>query len=173
MERKIYERDRHDADAEACLLAPVVQAAGTYYTTTIDMAGFDRCLVCVLGGVSNDAGATLAVEVRQATAANVNPTPPIAAATGLKALAGAAGAKVITDSGTGNYSYAGSYYYGGNAKWLIHVKSEEMDVDAGFRYLQVVYTISADDTWALAMEAVRSTASYEAVATTNITQVVV
>lgn len=172
MERQIYERDRHDADAAACLLAPHQAAAGTLYTTTIDMAGFDKVLFCILGGVAGDAGATLAVQVGQATAAVTNPTPPIAAATGFKALAGSLGAKVISDSGTGNYSYAGSYYYGANRKWLIHISTEEMDVDNGFRYLQVQYTISAGDTWYLAMEAVRSIAGYEPVATTNITQVV-
>ena len=176
-ERKIYERDRHDTDSSACLVAPRTVAAGTWYTPTVDMAGFDRCLICILGGESSDQGATLAVQVQQATAAVAAPTPPDptppAAATGLKALAGAAGAKVISDSGTGNYSYAGYYYYYMDRKWLIHVKSEEMDVDNGFRYLQVVYTVSAGDSWNLAMEAVRSTASYEPVATTNITQVVV
>lgn len=172
VERKIYERDRHDADAVACLLAPQQVAAGTYYTTTVDMQGVDRCLICILGGAANDAGATLAVEVQQATGAVINPTPPVAAAAGLKALAGVAGAAVITDSGTGNYSYAGSYYYGLNRKWLLHVKAEEMDVDNGFRYLQVVFTVSAGDTWYLAMEAIRSSLSYEPAALTNITQVV-
>lgn len=178
-ERKIYERDRHDADGHSCLLRPQGVTGGTWYTTTVDMEGFDRAMICVLGGaverttpdgVPNNC--TLAVRVGQCSGPNINPTPPVAAAAGFKNLAGLAGAKLISDSGMGNYSYSGSYYYGLDRKWLLHVKAEEMDVDAGFRFLQVEYIVSANCTWYLAMEAIRSTAGYEPVATTNITQVV-
>jgi hypothetical protein len=182
-ERKLTERSRYTADfdtvqtgpltplayAGPCLLPPqVVAAGGPYYTTTIDMQGYEKALFCILGGAGGDRDVTLAVEVLQATAAQgVGNT----IATGAKALAGLGGAKVISDSGTGNYSYGGWYYYNMNRKWLIEVDVEEMDVDAGFRYLQVAFTV-AGGTWLLAMEAERSLAGWEACAQTNADQVV-
>jgi len=169
-ERKLTERSRYTGDYDdtpaaafagtpigPCLLAPVsVPVGGPYYTTTVDMQGYEKALFCILGGLSGDMGDTLAVSVLQCTAPAI--TPVIGA--GAKALAGLSGAKLITDSGTGNYSYSGYYYYNMNRKWLLEVDVEEMDVDAGFRYLQVSYTV-AGHAWMLAMEAERSLASYE------------
>ena len=158
-ERKIYERDRHDGDAVACLLAPQNLAAPGVDTPTVYMRGFDQVLFCVLGGVANDAQATLDLQVRQCTQAND-------AGGDSKVLAGLLGNKAITQM-TADAAFSVL-----NDKWLLHIRTEEMDVDAGFDYLELRITISAQDTWYLAVEAVRSTASYEPVATTNITQVV-
>lgn len=158
-ERKIFERDRHDGDAVACLLAPAVIAAGTATTPTINMKGFDQALFCILGGAANDAAATLDAVVHQCTQAND-------AGTDAKVLAGTLGSKVITQV------TAGTGYAALNQKWLLHVRTEEMDVDGGFNFLLVSYTVSTADTWALAIEGVRSTASYEVVSVANITEVV-
>jgi len=169
-ERKLIERSRYTADydtvesdpgiglrAGPCLLAPqTVAAGGPYYTTTIDMQGYEKALFCILSGAAGDRDATLVVEVLQCTAASATP----AIATGAKSLAGLLGAKEISDAAGGDYSYAGWYYYDMNRKWLIEVDVEEMDVDGLFRYLQVTFTV-AGGTWLLAMEAERSLASYE------------
>lgn len=156
-ERKIYERDRHDGDAVACLLAPVNHAAGTFTTPTVNMQGFDQVLFCILGGVANDAAATLDVVIHQCTQANDGGGDA-------KVLAGRLGSKAITQV------TAGAGFSLRNNKWLLHIRTEEMDVDAGFDFLLASITISAGDTWYLAVEAVRSTASYEPVALTNITE---
>jgi len=158
-ERKIYERDRHDGDAVACLEEPQIFVAGVHTTPTICMSGYDQALFCVLGGAANDANATLDVVVHQCTQAND-------AGADAKVLAGVLGSKAITQV-AGGASFATL-----NQKWLLHVRTEEMDVDNLFNYLLLSFTISAGDTWYLAIEAVRSTASWEPVATTNITQVV-
>lgn len=158
-ERKIYERDRHDGDAEACLLAPVNHAAGTFTTPTVCMSGYDQVLFCVLGGAVNDAAATLDVVLHQCTQANDGGGDA-------KVLAGLLGSKAITQVA------AGASFASLNQKWLLHVRNEEMDVDGGFDFLLASITISAGDTWYLAVEAVRSSAAYEPVPTTNITQVV-
>ena len=169
-ERKLTERSRYTADYDdtpaaafagaaigPCLLAPVaVPVGGPFYTTAVDMQGYEKALICILGGVSGGMGDTLTVEVLQCTAPVA--TPVIGA--NAKALAGLAGAKTITESALGPYSYSDYYYYGMNRKWLIEVDVEEMDVDNGFRWLQVAYTV-AGNPWFLAMEAERSLASYE------------
>ncbi len=132
------------------------------------MKGYEKALICVLGGAAGDRDATLVLEVLQATA------PAVVAgtiATGGKSLAGISGAKYISDSVYGNYSYGGWYYYNANRKWLLEVDVEEMDVDGGFRYLQVTYTV-AGGTWLLAMEAERSLASYEPCPQTHADQVI-
>lgn len=158
-ERYIYERDRHDGDAVACLLAPVVHAAGTFTTPTIYMRGFDRVLFSVLGGAVDLDTATLDIVVRQCTQANN-------AGADAKVLAGIYGTKAIAQV------TSGTDYASLNQKWLLEIKTEEMDVDNGFDYLLLSITISAGRTWALAVEAIRSVASYEPVAHTNITEVV-
>jgi hypothetical protein len=182
-ERKLTERSRYTADADTietgpltplaycgpCLLAPqTVAAGGPYYTCTIDMKGYEKALFCILGGAAGDRDATLTLDILQATAAQ---TVGNTIATGAKVLAGLAGTKQISDAAGGNYSYGGWYYYNANRKWLLEVDVEEMDVDAGFRYLQVRFTV-AGGTWLLAMEAERSLASYEPCPQTNADQVV-
>lgn len=158
-ERKIYERDRHDGDAVACSLAPQIVAAGVTNTPTVTMQGYDQVLWCLLGGAANDAAATLDAVVMQCTQA-------ADAGGDAKVLAGLLGSKAITQVA------GGASFESLNQKWLLHVRTEEMDVDGGFNFLFLRITISAQDTWYLACEAVRSSASYEPVATTNITQVV-
>lgn len=157
-ERSLIERDRHDGDAVACLIAPQALAAGANNTPTVTMRGYERCLFCILGGAANDNAATLDVVVQQCDAAAASGTN--------KVLAGLYGTKAITQvtSGTG--------YAALNQKWLIEVATEEMDVDNGFDWLRLVITVSTDDTWMIAVEAQRSIADYEPVATTNITQVI-
>ena len=113
----------------------------------------------MLGGGANDATATLDVVVHQCTTANDTGTDE-------KVLAGLYGTKAITQV------TSGSGYATLNQKWLIEVRAEEMDVDAGFRYLLLSYAISGGDTWLLAIEAVRSWYSYEPVAQTNATEVI-
>jgi hypothetical protein len=183
-ERLLTERSRYTGDTDnietakslatycgPCLLAPqTVAAGGPYYTCTIDMRGYEKALFCILGGAAGDRDATLVVEVLQATA------PAVVAgtiATGGKSITGTGHAtgKYISESPLGNYSYGGWYYYNANRKWLIEVDVEEMDVDNGFRYLQVTYTV-AGGTWLLAMEAERSLASYEPCAQTYADQVI-
>jgi len=187
-ERKLTERSRYTADYDTettggpanqqigpCLLPPQeVAVGGPYYTTTIDMGqgatsanAFEKALICVLGGAAGGQEGTLTLDILQCTGPAA--TPVIGA--GAKVLAGLAGTKAITDSAMGSYSYSGYYYYNMNRKWLLEIDVEEMDVDAGFRYLQVRYTI-AGKSWFLAMEAERSLAHYEACAQTNIDQVV-
>ena len=172
-ERKLTERSRYTGDFDTietgpltplayvgpCLLAPqAVAAGGPYYTPTVDMRGYEKCLICVLGGAGGDRDVTLTLDILQATAAQgVGNT----IATGAKVLAGISGTKEISDAAGGDYSYGGWYYYNMNRKWLLEVDVEEMDVDAGFRYLQVRFTV-AGGSWLLAMEAERSLASYEA-----------
>lgn len=158
-ERKIYERDRHDGDAVACMLAPQVLGAGVTDTDTVYMQGFAQMLWCLLGGDASDAAATLDAVVMQCTQAND-------AGGDAKVLAGILGSKAITQF------LADVAFSILNDKWLLHIRAEEMDVDAGFDYLFLRITVSQGDTWYLACEAIRSTASYEPVATTNITQVV-
>lgn len=157
VEDSLVERDRHDGDAVACLLAPEVHVAGNFFTPAVSMRGYDRVLFSILGGNALDAAATLDVVVQQCNTA---------AGGGPKVLAGLYGTKAITQV------TAGGLYYGLNQKWLIEVSTEEMDVDAGFDWLRLSITISGADTWALAVEAQRSGADYEPVATTNITQVI-
>lgn len=158
-ERSLVERDRHDGDAVACLLAPVVHAAGTFTTPTVSMRGYDRCLFSVLGGAANDDAATLDIVVHQCTQA-------ADAGTDAKVLAGLYGTKAITTV------TSGTDFATLNQKWLIEVSTEEMDVDANFDFLLLSITISTADTWAIAVEAQRSGADYEPVAVTNITQVI-
>lgn len=176
-ERKMTERDRFTSDYDTidaggdtgpCLLAPQTLAAGTHYTPTIDMQGFEKVVFDILGGVANDISASLAITVLQSDTAQ----PWNLIATNAKVMAGLAGSKFISDSADGDYSYSGYYYYSMNRKWLIEVDVEEMDVDAGFRYLQLRIIVSAEDTWTLGIEAIRSLASYEAVSQTGIDEVV-
>ena len=158
-EGSLIERDRHDGDAVACVVAPQILAAGVTTTDTVSMRGYERCLWCILGGGANDAAATLDVVVQQCTQAND-------AGTDDKALAGLYGTKAITQvtSGTG--------YATLNQKWLIEVATEEMDVDACFDFLLLEITVSADDTWYVAVEAQRSGADFQPVAVTNITEAI-
>jgi len=154
VEDSLIERDRHDGDAVACLLAPQTLAAGATNTPTISMRGYDRALFSILGGAANDATATLTILVQQCNTA---------AAGGPKVLAGLYGTKTFgpVTSGAGFATL--------NQKWLIEVSTEEMDVDAGFDWLRLVITVSTADTWLVAVEAQRSGADYEPVARTNIT----
>ena len=180
-ERKLTERSRYTGDYDdtpaaawanvaigPCLLAPVsVPVGGPYYTTTIDMKGYEKALFCILGGAAAMQNATLTLDVLQCTGAAA--TPVIGA--NAKVLAGLSGTKQISDSAGGDYSYSGYYYYNMNRKWLLEVDVEEMDVDAGFRYLQVRYTV-AGQAWLLAMEGERSLASYEPCPQTYADQVI-
>jgi len=171
-EDSLIERDRHDGDDVACMLAPVVVTAGSHDTHTIYMGGtgapaaaaargggYDRALWCILGGAANDATATLTMTVYQCTSANN-------ALADAKVLAGLYGTKVIgpVTSGGGFATL--------NQKWLIEVAAEEMDVDNRFSYLFLRYVVSTADTWALAIEAQRSGAAYEPVLHTNITALI-
>jgi hypothetical protein len=158
-ERSLIEKDRHDGDAVACSLAPQNLTAGVTTTPTVTMSGYERCLWCILGGAAADANATLDIVVHQCTQAND-------AGADAKVLAGLYGTKAITQV------TAGTGYAALNQKWLIEVATEEMDVDNGFIYLLLSITVSAADTWYLAVEAQRSIADYEPVATTNITQAI-
>jgi len=158
-EDSLIERDRHDGDAVACVLAPQILAAGVTTTPTVSMRGYDRCLFSILGGAANDANATLDVLVQQCTQA-------ADAGADDKNLAGLYGSKAITQV------TAGADFATLNQKWLIEVSTEEMDVDAGFDFLLLEITVSAADTWYIAVEAQRSGAAYEPVATTNITQAI-
>jgi len=168
VEDSLIERDRHDGDTVACLLPPTTIAAGAYTTSTIFMGGrvaaprgggYDRAMFCILGGAANDATATLDAVVHQCTQANDGGADA-------KVLAGLYGSKAITQvtSGAGFATL--------NQKWLIEVSTEEMDLDNGFSYLLLSYTVSAGDTWLLAIEAQQSGSAYEPVATTNITQAI-
>jgi hypothetical protein len=168
VEDSLIERDRHDGDAVACLIEPQTLTAGVTTTPTIFMGGrvaaprgggYDRALFCILGGAANDAAATLDVVVHQCTQANDGGADA-------KVLAGLYGSKAITQV------TAGTGYAALNQKWLIEVSTEEMDLDAYFCYLLLSITVSTADTWLLAVEAQRSGAAYEAVATTNITQAI-
>lgn len=186
-ERKMTERDRYTSDHDTvethgpppgvgpCLLAPqTLTAVGSpYYTPTIDMKGYEKCLFDILGGVADDADCSLAIRVLQSTTASA--TLAAAPTASAKALSGLAGSKRITDSALGNYSYSGYYFYKMNRKWLIEVDVEEMDVDALFRYLQLEIIVGSEGTcteWVLAIEAIRSLASYEPCPQTNVDQVV-
>jgi len=159
VERKIYERDRHDGDAVACMLTPQNLGTGVTDTDTVNMQGFDQVLWCLLGGVANDAAATLDAVVMECTQAND-------AGGDAKVLTGLLGSKAITQF------LADAAFSVLDDKWLLHVRTEEMDVDAGFNFLFLRITVSAGDSWYLACEAVRSSASYEPVAVTNITEVI-
>lgn len=159
VEDSLIERDRHDGDAVACLIAPVVHATGTFTTPTISMRGYDRALFCILGGAALDATSTLDVVVHQCTQA-------ADAGADAKVLAGLYGSKAITQV------VSGADFATLNQKWLIEVSTEEMDVDNGFDFLLLSIIISAADTWALAVEAQRSGADYEPVAVTNITEAI-
>jgi len=182
-ERLLTERSRYTGDYDdtpvaqvanlhigPCLVSPqAVAVGGPYYTATVDMRGYEKALICILGGASGDMGDSLYVEVLQcATASGLE-----AMVVGAKAITGIGHAvgKIISDSALGSYSYSGYYYYNMNRKWLIEVDVEEMDVDAGFRYLQVSYTVTGHP-WLLAMEAERSLASYEPCPQTFVDQVV-
>jgi len=180
-ERKMTERDRYTADydtvetdgpapeAGPCLLPPINLVAGTYYTPTVDMQGYEKCLFDILGGAALDAGSTLAITVLQST----TPVATYTQAASAKVLAGLAGSKFIADDGSGgDYSYSGYYFYKMNRKWLIEVDVEEMDVDNLFRYLQLEIIVSSGDEWMLAIEAIRSVASYEPCPQTYADQVV-
>ena len=155
VEVSLIERDRHDGDAVACLVAPQTLAAGATSTPTISMRGYDRALFSILGGAANDGTATLTMLVQQCDAAAASGTN--------KVLAGLYGTKSIgpITSGAGFATL--------NQKWLIEVSAEEMDVDAGFDWLRLVVTVSTADTWLVAVEAQRSGADYEPVSRTNIT----
>jgi len=176
------ERDRYTGDydgveapgaapaAGPCLLPPINLTAGTLYTATVDMRGYEKCLFDILGGAANDAGATLAIRVLQSITAAL--VPGAAATASAKNLAGLASSKYISDAAGGDYSYAGYYFYKMNRKWLIEVDVEEMDVDNLFRYLQLEIIVSTADEWMLAIEAIRSLASYEPCPQTYADQVV-
>jgi hypothetical protein len=179
-ERQMTERDRYTSDydtieqggrAGPCLLPPTVVAGGTWYTTAVDMQGYEKVVFDICGGVAiGGPDTTLAIRVLQ----SATPQPLNAIAVGAKVLAGIHGSKFISDSILGDYSYVGyyGYYYGMNRKWLIEVDVEEMDVDNMFRYLQLEYIVSAQDTWLLSIEAIRSLASYEACPQTGADEVV-
>jgi hypothetical protein len=171
------ERDRYTSDYDTidaggatgpCLVPPRSVAGGTYFTPTIDMRGYEKVVFDIASGVANAADTTLAVTVLQSD----TPQPLAAIAANAKVLAGTYGSKYISDSALGNYSYAGYYYYSMNRKHLIEVDVEEMDVDNMFRYLQLMYTVSAQDTWMLSIEAIRSEASYEPCPQTGADEVV-
>lgn len=194
-ERKMTERDRYTGDYDSveapgaapgigpCILAPqLLTAAGSpYYTPTVDMGAgvagdltgvYEKCLFDILGGAADMQDTTLAIRVLQSDTAQ----PLQAIAVNAKVLAGAAGAKFISDSALGDYSYGGYYYYKMNRKWLIEVDVEEMDVNNGFRYLQLEFTVATGGggagEWLLAAEAIRSMASHEATPQTHADQVV-
>ena len=176
-ERKMTERDRYTSDYDTidaggatgpCLLPPTNVGAGTYWTPCIDMKGYEKAVFDVLGGAANDVSAALEVEIYQSAVGSAT----AAQAADAKVLAGLAGPKLITDSGMGNYSYSGFYYYSMNRKWLLEVDVEEMDVDNLFRYLQVRYVVLQGRTWLLAIQSIRSLASYEACPQTNADQVI-
>jgi len=180
-EREMVERDRYTSDydtieqggqAGPCLLAPTAVAGGVHFTQTIDMQGYEKVVFDICGGrATGNLNTTLAVVVLQSD----TPQPLAAIAANAKTLAGLYGSKYISDSVLGNYSYVGyyGYYYGMNRKWLIEVDVEEMDVDNMFRYLQLMYTVSGQDTWLLSIEAIRSEASYEPCPQTGADEVVV
>lgn len=156
-EDSLIERDRHDGDAVACLLAPQALGVGTIYTPTVSTRGYDRVLFSILGGAATDATGTLNVVVQQCNTAGGG---------GPKVLAGLYGTKAITAV------TAGTGYATLNQKWLIEVSTEEMDVDAGFDWLRLGIAVGVAGTWLIAVEAQRSGADYEPVAHTNITQVI-
>jgi len=140
------------------LLEPTSVAAGAYNTPTIHMKGFERALFCILGGAIGAAAATLDLVVYQCTTADNSLGDA-------KVLAGLYGTKAIATE------TSGTDYAGMNQKWLIEVKTEEMDVDNHFDFLFLRYTVTAQ-TWLLAIEAVRSVAHYEPTVHPNIDQVV-
>ena len=188
-ERKLTERSRYTADYDTestagpaaqqigpCLLAPQqIPVGGPYYTTVVDVRNYEKALFCILGGAAIGNTAGLWVEVLQCTAPNVLDPDGEGIGVGAKSLAGLSGVKKIQDDATiasGYYgSYSGYYYYNMNRKWLIEVDVEEMDVDAGFRYLQVRYEVRTN-AWMLAMEVERSLASWEPCPQTNVDEVV-
>lgn len=165
-ERALYERDRHDGDViaevgTACIFVPADHVAVTRYSATVNMQGHDRVLFEILGGAAGATGDTIIISVQEATAEGAEGA---VAAAGSRALA--SGAKITTLPAT-----AGAGFATRNDLWLIEVRSEEMDVDNLFNFLQLK-VVTTGTGWVVGAVAQRSIASYEPVATTNVTEVV-
>jgi len=174
VERTLYEKVRFDADSQACLMEPQVIGPPAVFTPTIDMGGvpgaaavrhesYDEVVFCIqVGAATIDALSTLDVEALESqTAAAAQGAAGTASARTL-----ASGAKAITTLA------AGDDFATLNKKILIYVRADELDVDNLFRYIQLQVTVSAGDSFLLAIEADRSIAAYEAVTTTNIEEIV-
>lgn len=174
-ERTLYERVRFDGDAVACLVQPQVVTAGSTWTPTIDMGGvpgaaavrhesYDEVVFCIMVGAAQASTCTLDVEALESLTAQAAINGPTASARTF-----ASGAKAI---GT---LTAGTGYAALNLKYLIFCRADELDVDNLYRYIQLHIDVGGADgeTFLLAVEADRSTASDEAVTSTNIAEIVV
>lgn len=130
MEQKLYEKNRFDIGGVAAL-KPQILAAGVTTTGWFGIAAYDKLMAIILGGVANDADATLDVSINQATDN---------AGTGSKAVPNKAITQVTAGAGFATRSDL----------WQIHLEVAQLDVNAGFGFIQISFTVSAQDTWYVA-----------------------
>lgn len=158
-ERQLGEMLRVDGDSADNLLPPQVLAAGVTTTLTVRLRGFKRAAFLIQGGAANDANATLDAVVHQCTQEDDGGGDA-------KVLAGAYGSKAITQV------TAGAGFATLNQMWLINIIDEELDIAGGFEHVLLSITVSAADTWALCVNAIRGVAGYEPVDTSGLVEVV-
>ena len=148
MERKLYEGHRFDIGGEP-VITPRNAAAGTTSSGWLGMTMYDRAEFLLIGGVANDAAATLDAAVYQATSA---------AGANAKALVTQGGVTVAITQVTAGAGFATRSDF-----WILHVMTEEMDINNGFSHLQLRVTVSAGDTWYIGALCHRETREYEQV----------
>jgi hypothetical protein len=146
VERKLYEANRFDIAGEPAL-TPRNAAAGTTSTGWFGMTQYDRAEFLLIGGVANDAAATLDAAVWQATSA---------AGANAKALVTPKGVTVAITQVTAGAGFATRSDF-----WILHVMVDEMDVNNGFSHLQLRVTVSAQDTWYIGALCHRETRDWE------------
>jgi hypothetical protein len=127
MEQKLYEKNRFDIGGDPAI-APQNLAAGTTTSGWFGMYAYDKIMAICLGGAANDANATIDISINQAMDN---------AGTGSKAVTGKAITQVT----------AGAGFATRTDLWLIHLEVAQLDVNAGFGFIQISVTVSAGDTW--------------------------
>ena len=153
MNRTLYEQNRLDTDAQACLVEPQVLAAGATATGWLGVAGYDKFMFVIMGGAAAGATDTLDVQINQATSN---------AGANAKVVAGKAITQVVAGAGFATL----------NDIWYIHLDISELDVDNFFAFVNATITVSAQDTWAIAAFCLREHRVFEEVPTTNVTEIV-
>jgi len=152
MERALYELNRFDNDATACYFEPAYVAQGAEPVGAwLGMANYDKAMFILLGGDCTNIGDVLTATVWQATSA------------------AGAGAKLVAGKNITAYTTAATNL---NNLWYISVKVDELDVDNYFTWIQLVITVSANDSMYLACVCQRQSRVFEPVPVTNVRQII-
>jgi hypothetical protein len=128
---------------------PDVVAIGVHASPFFNLANHQRAVVILLVG-DMQAGATVDMQLWQAT------------------TQAGANAKIIAGKAITQLTQAGG---DGNDSLIVEVRTEELDVDGGFTFVNAIITV-AGDTVELASLALLGCSNYSPVATTRWTEIV-